>query len=194
MTSILSPLAPSFEYNTSDQKKHFNDYESFSFSVIYNEGAPCLVMCGSQSAISGISDETIEEYFPPTAEEIAELETLDNYTDLLATLDVLEKREESARKFCHFKKRWEVRRAEGSFTVRQIKKNLYPGYGSHESLHHSAGLKDDEIIRHGFHPKLHNSNASWPQLPRNSFKKNKILISKRFNQNTKLIQQPRKQN
>jgi len=178
-----------FDYsNTCAETRQFNDYARFSFSVIYNDGAPCLVMCGNRSAISGISD---EDYFPSTAEEVAELAIVDNYTELLATLDVLEK---NARKLGNFKKRWEVRRIEDPFTVRQDKNSRYPGYGNHESFHHSASPEDDELIRHGFHPKLRNSTASWHKLPRNSLKKNKVLFSKHFRQNIKLIQQPRKQN
>jgi len=164
-----------FDYsNTCAETRQFDDYASFSFSVIYNDGAPCFVMCGNRST----SDETIEDYFPSTTEEVEELAMVDNYTELLATL----------------KKRWEVRRIEDSFTVRKDKNSRYPGYGNHESFHHSASPEDDDVIRHGFHPKLHNSTASWHKLPRNSLKKNKVLFSKHFRQNIKLIQQPRKQN
>mmetsp|Transcript_41232 Transcript_41232/g.96689 ORF Transcript_41232/g.96689 Transcript_41232/m.96689 type:complete len:104 (-) Transcript_41232:539-850(-) len=100
MTSILSPLAPSFTYeNTNEQIIYPEAINDFSFSMIYNNGKPALVICGDLSAISGISDEAIEEFFPPSYEDLAEIQTVDNCTALLAALDYLEKKRRESENF-----------------------------------------------------------------------------------------------
>jgi len=43
------------------------------------------------------SDETLEEAFPPTAQEAAELEAAEIFVNLMANLDILERKEEATR-------------------------------------------------------------------------------------------------
>lgn len=61
--------------------------------------------------LSYITDEVLDEAFPPTAEEAAELEATEFFVQLMATLDLLEEREEAARSLhAGLQKRWEARR------------------------------------------------------------------------------------
>jgi hypothetical protein len=80
---------------------------------IFNDGMPSLMM-PAHDAAQGISDEALDEAFPPDAQEAAELEAVQQFVELLATLSLLEEREEAARlSFTGVKKRWESRRADG---------------------------------------------------------------------------------
>merc|ERR1711862_484232 len=83
--------------------------------VIYSDGVPvCTADDDGTKVLHGISDEAIDEAFPPTVDEQAELETVDEFLEILAELSILEESEEAARRtFCHIKKRWEARREEG---------------------------------------------------------------------------------
>ena len=64
--------------------------------------------------VQGYQDDALDENFPPSAEEAAELEAVEMFVDILATLSLLEDREEKARaSFCHIQKRWEARREGG---------------------------------------------------------------------------------
>lgn len=78
--------------------------------MIFNDGIPSLLPVGSD-IIRGISDEAIDECFPPTAEEVAEMEVVDHFVNTLAALDLLEEREERVRlDLSILPKRWAVRR------------------------------------------------------------------------------------
>ena len=80
--------------------------------MIYNNGVPSLTFIGSEHEfLAGITDEVLDEAFPPTAEEAAELEATEFFVDLMATLAVMEEKEEAARSLhAGLKKRWEARR------------------------------------------------------------------------------------
>jgi len=84
---------------------------------IFNDGVPSLVLASEADAtkiLHGITDDAIDEGFPPTAEEAAELEAVEEFVKMMASFDKMEEREERARDtFDHVKKRWETRRAEG---------------------------------------------------------------------------------
>ena len=81
---------------------------------IYNNGVPSMIdVDGEWKIIGGVSDEAIEEFFPPTIEEIQEMEEVDLFVELLAEMAVLEDREENARSFADIKKRWAARRKDG---------------------------------------------------------------------------------
>jgi len=65
------------------------------------------------SSVGGLSDETIEELFPPTDQELAELMLVDQYVELLAHLDALEESESYVTEdwlSTNFCRRWETRR------------------------------------------------------------------------------------
>jgi hypothetical protein len=106
MTSILSPDAAAFH----------PFFEPVNVAI-YNNGVPSMVLVSEEEVceiLHGIQDEALDEGFPPTASEAAELEAVADFVRSMAMLAYLEEREESARlTFCHIKKRWEVRRSEG---------------------------------------------------------------------------------
>ena len=98
-TSILSPLAQPFHPTSS--------IESFQ---IFNDGIPSLMPLESD-IIRGFSDETLDECFPPSAEEAAELEAVEDFIWVLVQLEMLEEREERVRRdYGILPKRWAVRR------------------------------------------------------------------------------------
>jgi len=84
-------------------------------SVIYNDGIPSFTFHGSDSEfLHSITDEAIDEAFPPTAQEAAELEAVEIFVEMMATLSRLEEREEKTRLSEDHdglgKKRWAARR------------------------------------------------------------------------------------
>jgi hypothetical protein len=107
-TSGLSPDARPF---------HPCSLEHEDFAYVYNNGVPSLVLTSERDVaevLYGIQDNAIDENFPPTAEEAAEMEAVQAFVDLMATLSFLEEQEEKSRiNFESFEKRWECRRAEG---------------------------------------------------------------------------------
>jgi hypothetical protein len=64
-------------------------------------------------SLDGISDEAIEECFPPSDSDLAEIECMEQYINLLCHLDALESYDEYHRKHGHLEKRWAARRSEG---------------------------------------------------------------------------------
>lgn len=112
ITMLLSPLATPFQPASSSMT-----------GVICNDGCPSLVS-SDHDILQGIPDETIDE-FPQTAQDAAELEAVEMFVDILATLSILEEREDRARSsFCHVTKRWEVRREDGLVGKPRLAKNL----------------------------------------------------------------------
>jgi hypothetical protein len=85
--------------------------------MVYNDGVPSMTLATEKDCydvLHGIDDETLDQFFPPDAEEAYELEVTEIFVREMVTLAFLEEREELARRtFCHLKKRWEVRRAAG---------------------------------------------------------------------------------
>jgi hypothetical protein len=104
--SVLSPLAPPFHPM----------FEPINIAI-YNDGIPSMCVIGTKAELEilhGIPDDAIDEQFPPTAEDAAEIEATERFVEIMASLALLEEMEEKARmSFCHIKKRWEARRAEG---------------------------------------------------------------------------------
>lgn len=102
MTSVLSPLAKPFHPLMGQDVN----------SIIYNDGVPALAFQGSPSQfLHTIEDETLDEAFPPSAEDAAELEAVEIFVEMMATLSYLEDKEEAARDLhSGLKKRWEARR------------------------------------------------------------------------------------
>jgi hypothetical protein len=102
MTFVLSPLAKPFHPLIGQDVN----------SIIYNDGVPSLAFQGSPSQfLHTIEDETLDEAFPPSAEEAAELEAVEIFVEMMATLSYLEEKEEAARAVhAGLKKRWEARR------------------------------------------------------------------------------------
>lgn len=91
-------------------------------TMIYNDGIPSLALRGlsdTEFLHTMLTDETIDEAYPPSAAEAAELESVEKFVALLAKLAHLEEREEHTRLFGHahggsnasfLGKRWSARR------------------------------------------------------------------------------------
>lgn len=83
-------------------------------AVIYNNGIPSCSFQGTRSEfLHSIADEAIDEAFPPTAEDAAELEAVEIFVEMMANLAHLEEREEMTRfseDHTGLGKRWIARR------------------------------------------------------------------------------------
>lgn len=106
---LLSPLAPAFKPSMG-----FDEYDL----CIYNNGVPAMYPADLHSEseiLEGIGDDALDDYFPPTAEEAAEIEAAEAFVFTMARLDLLEEREEHARADIGsmLPKRWEARREQG---------------------------------------------------------------------------------
>ena len=102
MTYVLSPQATAFTPS----------FEPVNLAI-FNDGVPAMsFQPGHESELlHGIPDDAIDEAFPPTAEEAAELEAAEYFVSLMANLAFLEEREEATRSVhAGLKKRWEARR------------------------------------------------------------------------------------
>jgi hypothetical protein len=115
-TTIMLPMDPDKGLHGSKLSPYaspFHPMNEPAHLCIFNDGIPSLMM-PAHDAAQGISDEALDEAFPPDAQEAAELEAVQQFVEMLATLSLLEEREEAARlNFTGVKKRWESRRAEG---------------------------------------------------------------------------------
>lgn len=149
-TSILSPLAsPFLPFSSGNEYQYFGGSSSASpeFAAIYNNGVPSMVVTGDHNhggectVLHNLSDETIEELFPPSAEEAAELDSVDSFVEVLADLSILEESEEKARhdfgKIAG--KRWEVRREQGLVGRPKPARTT-----SAESSHHLGPMNEKE--------------------------------------------------
>jgi len=116
---LLSPNAPVFEPKVwmIPHRTTSPIYDNIVNLSIFDGNGPCLtVEPGSMHDIlHGIQDQAIDEKFPPSAGEAAELEEAEMHVLVLAMLSMLEDREERTRSdFSHFiQKRWSTRRTEG---------------------------------------------------------------------------------
>jgi hypothetical protein len=124
---MLSPLAHPFHPT--------NSMETFQ---IFNNGIPSLVPLDSD-IIRGFSDEAIDECFPPTAQDVAELEAVEEFLRILAHLEVMEEREERVRhdiSILH-PKRWAARR--------ELQGKPRPARSEKDQTAHSKIPHEDEI-------------------------------------------------
>lgn len=84
---------------------------------IYNDGRPSLTLVSDidrYQILHNIEDQALDEAFPPSAQDSAELELVEIFVGLLAELDFMEEYEENNRRtFSGFSRRWEVRRVSG---------------------------------------------------------------------------------
>jgi len=192
MTSILSPLANPFV--PIKAPSHVDS----AFRAIYINGVPELVRFGEHSdheVIHNIPDEAIDELFPPTATDAAELDAADEFLRTMVDLSYLEEREEKARnEFSHVKKRWESRRQEG-LKGRPTQSHV----GVRHIVHGASMLNPAErnIVTYGDHIVRTSFPEQDNRLREKSITKHQN-ISKRSNKglhgHSKSIQQPRKMN
>jgi hypothetical protein len=105
MTSVLSPLAAPFHPQAF--------YEPVNLAI-FNDGVPSFMFQAGQESrlLHGITDDALDEAFPPDACDAAELEATEFFVSLMSNLAFLEEREEAARSEDHagLKKRWAARR------------------------------------------------------------------------------------
>jgi len=85
--------------------------------AIFNNGIPSSVFYGmhpEHEVVQHIPDEAIEELFPPTAEDAAEMEAADDFVETMAWLSYLDECDEQARfNFAGCGRRWAARRRDG---------------------------------------------------------------------------------
>lgn len=184
--SVLSPTAKPF------QPVEF---------AIFNDGVPSSVYYGSHpehEVLMHIEDDALDEKFPPSASDAAEIEAVEAFVDLMAWLSFLDEHEESARtSFKGFPKRWESRRAAGLIGKPHAVKNkaLAVAIAKAAASHSGAvNVKETDLVP--FVPK------SYEATPAAQYKKGKGKFVQKANpKNTKgvhgfrnPIQQPRKHN
>lgn len=107
--SVLNPLASSF---------HPRFDEPLDFGTIYTNGVPSASFFGAHpehTTLHNIDDDALDEAFPPSADEAAELDAVMDFVLTMSYLNVVEEQEERARSdFSHVAgTRWEARRARG---------------------------------------------------------------------------------
>jgi len=169
-------------------------------TIIYNDGIPSCSFEGSDSEfLHTITDEAIEEAFPPSAQEAAELEAVEVFVEMLANLAHLEEKEEMTRfspDHTGLGKRWEVRRElqgkprPAKHSVKPVMHYQHP----HPSEEHVKDLVAFDL------EKAHGSLKEQRMIQRETERmarlttphKNKTVAIKHKKQMP--IQQPRKQN
>jgi len=198
MTSIilsrpLSPLARPY----APIEAHTNT--DSIFRAIYLNGIPQLVAFGEHSdheVIHNISDEAIDDLFPPTATDAAELDATDDFLRTMVDLSYLEEREERARnEFSHVKKRWESRRQDGMKGKGKLTQNRV---GMRHVIHRASILDPAErnIVTYGNHIARRSFLEQDSRPREKSIAKNQNIQrrSKGLHGHSKSIQQPRKMN
>eukprot|EP01083_Nonionella_stella_P211183 763851_1 len=184
--SILSPHANPYVPMTG----HCEDESSFK--AIYVNGKPELVLTGEHpehEIIHNIADDAIDEVFPPTAADAAELEALDNFLTMMVNLSYLEESEEKARnEMSHIKKRWESRQG--------LKGRPHNVTNMATRTNHILfSTEEKNLVRYGQHLRK-SSNSSMDSRKREPFmvKNNKSKANKNLHGYIKPIHQPRKAN
>jgi hypothetical protein len=133
---LLSPLA-----------KPFQPAFGSPTAVVCNDGLPSMVGLDIHAIVQGYQDEALDENFPPSAQEAAELEAVEMFVDILATLSMLEDREERARSsFCHVQKRWEARREDGLKGKPKPAKHLVDSVNHHHHDTTTKQLKTTDLV------------------------------------------------
>lgn len=180
--SILSPSADPF-------------FPSECFlGAVYNDGVPCGLI-NEHESIANIPDQAIDELFPPTASDAAELDAVDDFLSMMVDLSLIEDVEERARNdslSCLVKKRWEVRRKEGL----RGRPHLFERTANHNEVPISSPNSPTETrVAHLIHDhaRQHERRQNKEALRQQQMK---VLGHKvmRGHAHSRPIQQPRKQN
>lgn len=180
MASVLSPLAEPFHPFVGALVPN---------TIIYNDGIPSLSFQGSESEfLHLITDETIDEIFPPDAQEAAEIEAMEMFVGLMADLAYLEEREEATRSVEHsgLTKRWVARR-ELEDRPRPAKHLVTPvihGHPRGEDVKVLVALDPSHI--HSEHRMRQREVSRMAKVPKHNLKVSPV------NSHQKQIQQPRK--
>lgn len=162
-------------------------------SIIYNDGVPSLAFQGSSHQfLQTIQDEALDEAFPPDAQDAAELEAVEFFVEMMATLSFLEEKEEATRaEHSGLKKRWEARRElvgrpkPAKHLVKPVVHIQPSTAGSLEivGFDHSHVLQDHRMLQR------EQSRMAKLAMPKKNNASNKMAVM-----HQKIIQQPRKQN
>eukprot|EP00934_Nitzschia_sp_Nitz4_P002297 Nitzschia sp. Nitz4//scaffold2_size372955//152622//153161//NITZ4_000408-RA/size372955-processed-gene-0.497-mRNA-1//-1//CDS//3329546733//2297//frame0 len=174
--SVLSPLAKPFHPSMGEE----------AHPTIFNNGVPILTVKSTETDfLRTISDEALDEAFPPSAEEAAELEAVEMFVMLMMNLDSLEEREEAARTiYAGLAKRWEARRTlqgkprEAKGSIKEVK---HGDPRSQETRH---------VVIHNSGPSLADNHMRMKE----NAKKNKTQMNFKATKpmHSRPIQQPRK--
>lgn len=188
-TAKMNP--PTFGMRADAPPFHPASFEHSDFGAIYNDGVPGFVLTTEHDVaqvLSGIQDRAIDENFPPTAQEAAEMEAVQAFVEMMAMFAFLEEHEEEARNnFGSFEKRWERRRAEGLNGKPNPAKGLVQpkDHSPRGPMHSVKTLVKNHVVVHPPHKQAMN------KLPKAVISKN----AKHANGTGRHpIQQPRKQN
>jgi len=155
--------------------------------VVYNDGVPAMVAC-DHDIVQGYEEEAMDENFPPTAEEAAELEAVEIFVEMMAMFSLMEEKEEKARSsYCHLQKRWETRREEGLVGKPRPAMNLIDAV---DHNHVGKPVSTTELV-----PFAHSNRTALVQGRRQSRQEKPSKSKARVHANPgRTLQQPRKQN
>ena len=184
--SILNPTAQSFH-------PRFN--EPLDFGTVFNNGVPSAVLTGTQypehDTLHNISDDALEEAFPPTADEAAEIDAMMDFVLTMSYFDVIEEQEEHARSgfSCHGK-RWEVRRGEG---LRGRPHSARSEPSAIVARNHHLFADDTSIVSHNHSPRTFQPYSDMESMRSTYHGKARTSPKKKMiNGFTRPIHQPRK--
>jgi len=167
-------------------------------AIIYNDGIPSCSFQGSDTEfLHSIADEAIDEAFPPSAQEAAELEAVEMFVEMMANLAHLEEREEMTRfseNHPGLGKRWEARR-ELNGKPRPAKHSVKPVI----HVHRPNEAKITDLVAFDVE-RAQGSLKEYRMIQRETERmarlttphKNKVVTNRHKKQMP--IQQPRKQN
>lgn len=196
--SVLNPLANSF---------HPRFGEPLDFGTIYIEGVPSASFSGTahpeHNTLHNIPDDAIDEAFPPSADEAAELDAVMDFVLTMSYLNVVEEQEERARtNFSHVAgKRWEARRSRGMVGRPHPAKSPKAGSFVGMAKNHQMYSQETDIVPYDWGKKVHMPFHDLECMrSRNVGRGHHGMHGKtggryaRGRSYTKPIQQPRKQN
>lgn len=167
-------------------------------AIIYNDGIPSCSFKGSDTEfLHTITDEAIDEAFPPSAQEAAELEAVEMFVEMMAMLSHMEEKEELTRfsdEHTGLGKRWQARR--------ELKSKPRPAKHSVKPVvhrHHPGEEKATELV--GFDAERNHATLQEHRLRQREIQRMARLTTPRISKkvtnrhkNHTPIQIPRKQN
>lgn len=166
--------------------------------IIYIDGIPTCSFQGSDTEfLHSITDEAIDEAFPPSAQEAAELEAVEMFVEMMANLAHLEEKEEMTRfseDHTGLGKRWMARR-ELKGKPRPAKHSINPViHHHHPNAAKITDLVDFDAERFQGSLKAHRIvQRETERMARLTTPHKNKVIKNRFKKQMP-IQQPRKQN
>lgn len=151
----LSPSAPPFE--------------PIEFAI-FNDGVPGSVFFGvhpEHEIVQHIPDEAIEEIFPPSAEDVAELEAAEDWVETLAWLAYLDECDEAARfSMAGFGKRWAARRKAGLIGKPHPARSVVRRHDTDSDSGDGSMVAAGQRLRSGTITSWESSSALVPYVPR----------------------------